>query len=215
VVCRNREPYEQDILRKLLSNGFEEVICNPISEKVVIHIFNYLGIVDYSREVIEFGRNFLNLELIGQIRIQEPGFNFSTLTDEVHLWQKYIEVWRIREGRHNGDEMLRIAINLARQGLNHPDSIFETDFPQSNPLKRLISWSIITSVEGRIYRFRHEKFQDFIYSLDASERLLMPNDILGEILEHKSRNIFRWVELIYAYKKSDKRIRFLEEVFNV
>lgn len=216
-VCRNKEQYEHDILRRLIESNFEEQICRPISLDDVKRVLSEIGISNLSNDMTEFCMNLLNLELVGQIRAQEPDFDFSMLTDEVHLWEKYIDVWRLKEGRRLGDEMLKNATSLAKLGLQHPDGIFLTDFPHTSPLQRLISWDIISPIEKnvRLYRFRHEKFQDFIYAKDATERWLMPKDILSEILAHKSRNIFNWVNLIYQHNGSEQRIKFLKEAFNV
>ena len=214
VVCRNKELHEQDLLSQLLLGGLTEIICNEMKDEQVITTLALLGIKNYSNEVVSFGKNLLNLELIGKIHIQQPDFDFSTLTDEVYLWDKYIDIWYAREGRDSGEEMFKYAATLAKFGLNHPDGIIEREMPAPLALRRLLSWEIITLVDGRMYRFRHEKFQDYIYARDAADKLLKPQDILNEIPDHKSRNIFRWVDAIYAFRKSPMRLKFFEEVFN-
>ncbi|MBL8078253.1 MAG: DUF4062 domain-containing protein [Anaerolineales bacterium] len=213
-VCRNKELHERDLLNGLLSNGLAEVICNEITQDQVANVLGLIDVKDYSPEVLSFGKNLLNLELIGQIHSQQPDFDFSTLTDVVYLWEKYIDTWYVREGRDAGEEMFKYAANLSRLGLNHPDGIIEREMPAPAALQRLVSWGIITFVEGRMYRFRHEKFQDYIYARDAADRLLLPQSILNEIPDHKSRNVFWWVESIYASRSSSMRLRFFEEVFN-
>jgi hypothetical protein len=214
IVCRNKEQHEKDLLKGLIPFGFIELISHEINSDEVELALKRIGIGNYSSEVIELGRNLLNLELIGQIHLQQPDFDFSSLTDEVYLWEEYINSWHAREGIV-GDEMLKEATNLARLGLNHPDGMFTIDLLAPRAIKRLVSWGIISLVEGRVYRFHHEKFQDFIYALDAADRRLMPRDILGEILEYKSRNVFRWVILIHADRQSPIRLAFLRDVFNV
>lgn len=213
-VCRNKELHERDLLNGLLSNGLAEVICNEITQDQVANVLGSIGVKDYSPEVLSFGKNLLNLELIGQIHGQQPDFDFSTLTDVVYLWDKYIDTWYVREGRDAGEEMFIYAANLSRLGLNHPDGIIEREMPAPAALQRLVSWGIITLVDGRMYRFRHEKFQDYIYARDAADRLLLPQSILNEIPDHKSRNVFWWVESIYASRNSSMRLKFFEEVFN-
>jgi len=213
-VCRNKELHERDLLNGLLSNGLAEVICNEITQDQVANVLGSIGVKDYSSEVLSFGKNLLNLELIGQIHGQQPDFDFSTLTDVVYLWDKYIDIWYVREGRDVGEEMFKYAANLSRLGLNHPDGIIEREMPAPGALQRLVSWGIITLVDGRMYRFRHEKFQDYIYARDAADRLLLPQSILNEIPDHKSRNVFWWVESIYASRNSSMRLKFFEEVFN-
>lgn len=215
-VCRNKELHERDLLNGLLSNGLAEVICNEITQDQVANVLSSIGVKDYSPEVLSFGKNLLNLELIGQIHGQQSDFDFSTLTDVVYLWDKYIDIWYVREGRDAGEEMFKYAVNLSRLGLNHPDGIFEREMPAPTALQRLVSWGIITlvDVDSRMFRFRHEKFQDYVYARDAADRLLLPQSILNEIPDHKSRNVFWWVESIYASRNSSMRLKFFEEVFN-
>jgi hypothetical protein len=215
VVCRNKESHEQDLLRGLLSSGLTEIICNEITQEQVSDILTLIGINNYSSEVLDFGKNLLNLELMGQIHVQQPDFDFSALTDVVYLWEKYIDIWRVREGRDIGEDMFRYAVDLSKLGLNHPDGMFERELPAPISLQRLVSWGIISHVDGRMCRFRHEKFQDYIYARDAADRLLLPQGILNEIPDHKSRNVFRWVESIYSFRKSSMRLKFFEEAFNV
>lgn len=214
-VCRNKETNEQEMLRRLSSANFDEVICRPISQDDVKMAIHKLGIKNCSQDLIDFCANLLNLELVGQVLIQEPNFDFSVIKDEVQLWNKFIDIWRIKERHHLGEEMLRDAISMAKSSLGHPDGIFEVILPHSASRQRLISWGIITQIEGRMFRFRHEKFQDFIYAKDAADRWLMPRDILTEIPGYKSRNIFKWVEKIYRYNGSSLRIKFLKEALNV
>lgn len=213
-VCRNKELHERDLLSGLLSNRLAEVICNEITQDQVANVLKSIGVIDYSSEVLSFGKNLLNLELIGQIHGQQPDFDFSTLTDVVYLWDKYIDIWYVREGRDAGEEMFKYAANLSKLGLNHPDGIIEREMPAPPALQRLISWGIITFVDGRMFRFRHEKFQDYIYARDAADRLLLPQSILDEIPDYKSRNVFWWAESIYASRNSSMRVKFFEEVFN-
>lgn len=214
-ICRNKEKNEESILRRLTSLGFEEIVCRPISHDNVKLSFSLMGIKNYPTEMVNFCTNLLNLELVGQIHVQNDEFNYSMLLDEVQLWEQFIDTWLLREGSALGDSMISDAINMSKLGLQHPEGIFEVDFPQSLSTKRLISWNIISQRDGRMFRFRHEKFQDFLYAKDAADRWLMPKDILVEILEHKSRNIFRWIDQIYKYKNSEQRIKFLKESFNV
>jgi hypothetical protein len=215
IVCRNKEPHESELLSKILSHGFIELTCHELSQGEVKHVLEEIGIPSSQMELVELGRNFLNLELIGQIHSQRPDFDFSALKDEVYLWEAYITSWRSREDGAAGEEMLGRAMSLARQALNDPDGLFVIDIPAPRAVDRLVSWGVISLTEGRRYRFRHEKFQDFIYAWDAADRGLKPGGILGEILDYRSRNVFKWVSAIYAHRNSPLRSEFLKEAFNV
>jgi hypothetical protein len=215
VVCRNKEEHERLLLRDLTSLGFTEIICQRLGEGEVEEVLRSLGIEKPRQELVELGRNLLNLELIGGIHLQRPDFDFSAPFDELNLWEEYVRAWGSHEGVTLGEEMLYEASRLARLGLNHPEGLFELGLPLSPAQQRLASWEIVLLVEGRMFRFRHEKFQDFIYAWSAADRRLLPQGILKEILGYKSANVLDWVDMIYMHRGSPIRARFLQEMFNV
>lgn len=219
VISRARESDEAKLLQPLSDIGFIRLISYELSIDKVAEVLAQLGIVDPSQSVKELGTNLLNLELIGTIKTRQPSFNFSTLMDEVYLWEQYLQVLREREqGGFNPFEAERIiaeAIRLAKIGLTREDRNFEIDYPPVQTQSRLISWGVLVAVEGRMHRFHHEKLQDFLYALDATGRLLMPRDVVNEIGPHRVRNILPWIDKIYAHQRSSRRAQFLREAFNV
>lgn len=162
--------------------------------------------------------NLLNLEIIGQIKQENPTFDFSNLLNEVDLWLKYIETVRARETRvintSSADALIKEAIRLAKVGLKELDRDFSLEF-LSREQKRLESWGIIFKVEGYQYRFRHEKLQDFLYAKDAVSRGWLKDNVLNEIPKYRTINIFRWMQSLYDREKSQKRIQFMKDILNV
>jgi hypothetical protein len=215
VISRNQEKNEGRLLSRLLLDTFTELASSPISETTVLDVFDQIGIKDYSQETVELGRNLLNLELIGKIREQLPGFDFRLLTSEVYLWEQYMEILISNEDSAIGDQILAEGVRLAKHGLSTTEGTFELPYPLLHFQQRLISWGIITPVEGRIHRFRHERFQEFIYAWDATQRLALPRQVISEITPYRSQNIFRWMNAMYLRNKSSMYGRFLREAFDV
>jgi hypothetical protein len=213
VVCRNREHREKELLKQLTQASFVELPCAEMGDEIVRNVLREIGANQYSPEIVELGRNLLNLELIATIHQKEPDFDFTTLTNtnEVYLWECFIDTLKSREPKNFGEQVLVLAASLAKYALNRDDGDFIVNHPLPTTIQRLTSWGIINLIEGRAYRFRHEKFQDFIYSWDATERLAMPRDILLEIPIHKSRTIISWMDIIYQRKGSVVRKKFLQE----
>lgn len=215
VISRNQEKSEGRLLSSLLLNSFIELSSSPISETTVVDVFNQIGIKDYTSETVQLGRNLLNLELIGKIQEQLPGYDFRLLTSEVYLWEQYMEILVGDEESTIGDQILAEAVRLAKHALSTTEGTFELPYPLLHSQQRLISWGIITPVESRIHRFRHERFQEFIYAWDATQRLAMPRQVIFEITPYRSQNIFRWMDAIYLRNNSSVYAQFLREAFDV
>jgi hypothetical protein len=219
VVSRRREGHETKLLECLVKKGFVELASFPLSESEAAKALTELDISKPSRELIAIGRNLLNLEMIGRIKQEQPSFQFSTLTDEVDLWEQYIDVLVEREavgsGIHDAEQIVAEAVNLARAGLMNEDRTFCLGIALSHPHQRLISWGIVICEGGRVYRFHHEKLQDFLYAWGATQRNAMPADVLGEINVHRSRNIFTWMDRIYSRRSPEVHKRFLRKMLNV
>jgi hypothetical protein len=216
VISRKQEGHETRLLDRLAGEGFVELTSYPLSESKASEVLLQLGIVQPSLELVTLGQNLLNLELIGSIKQEQPDFDFTTLTDEIDLWQRYIEVLVEREAvgssAYEAEQVIAAAVQLARDGLNSDDRIFSLDIALPLPHQRLISWGIIVLDHGRIYRFYHEKLQDFLYAWDATQRGAMRTEILEEINTHRTRNVFTWMDKIYARQNPELHARFLREV---
>jgi len=218
VISRKRETHEERLLENLMQSGFVELTSHPLSEFGVREILGKIGIDEPSNELVALGRNLLNLDLIGKVKEQQADFNFSTLMDEVALWEHYLKVLReqeeIGDGLDKSGQIIAEAMKLARDGLSGDNRTFLLDNPPSPEQRRLISWGIIVCDE-RVCRFFHEKLQDFLYARDATQRNAMPEKVLDEIDVHTTRNVMLWMEKIYARRDSRLHNQFLKETFNV
>lgn len=215
VVSRAEETHERSLLKDLVAGGFISLSTGMLGEATVVEVFERLGITHYSDEAVQLGRNLLNLELIARIQSEEQNCDFSTITDEVYLWERYLDTLGDVQGDAEGEEVIAEATRLARKALGSVEGTVELPYPLSRALQRAISWGLIVPVEGRIYRFRHERFQEFIYAWDSCQRLSMPGDVLRDILPYRSESVFRWMEALYRRQGSPAREQFLREVFDV
>lgn len=217
IITRKKEGHEQVGLKYLNGKGFVEMESYPLSRDKVIEVLGVLGIPD-TDELAKISSNLLNLQLIGEIKQDNPTYDFNNLLNEVDLWEKFIDSVSARETRvintNSVDNLISEATRLARTGLGKPDREFSLESPTKEQ-QRLISWEIIFNVEGYQYRFRHEKLQDFLYARDAVLRGWLKDNVLAEIPKHRTINIFRWMQSLYGKTKSQKRIQFMKEVLNV
>jgi hypothetical protein len=218
VVSRKRESHEQNLLDRLLSTGFVELTCHPLDESKAIEVLQCIGVLAPSQHLISLSSNFLNLYLIAKIKELEPDFDFSRLMDEVILWEQFIKVFLIREevGQtpDTAEQVLAEAVRLATKGLNEEDRTFCLDYPITAQQQRLISGRII-ECEGRMCHFYHEKLQDYLYAWDATERGLMPLQVLEEVLEFRIRNVLTWMASIYSRRGDKLHAQFIKELVNV
>jgi hypothetical protein len=210
-ISRKRESHEGELLQPLLSAGFTEVTSYPLNENRAREVLQKMGIAEPTRELVELGRNLLNLEIIGTIREREPRLDFSSITDELDLWEHYRESLLERED----EEVIAEAVRLARDGLIHPERMIELDYPCPQSQRRLISSGVVMCQHGRVYRFSHEKLQDFLYAWDATERCASTSMVINEIGPHRARNVIIWMDKIYARQRSPFRKQFLREVLSV
>lgn len=217
IISRKREGHEEDGLNYLNGKGFVEIESHPISQDQVLTTLKALAL-PITDELLRMGSNLLNLEIIGQIKEENPSFNFTNLLNEVDLWNKYIETVRVSETRvintSSADSIVSGAIQLARMGLREPDRDFSLN-TLSKEQQRLVSWGIIFKVEGYQYRFRHEKLQDFLYAKDAVDRGWLKDDVLKEIPKHRTLNIFPWMQSLYQREQSSKRLQLMKDILNV
>lgn len=219
VISRSREGHESKLLAKLTSAGFVELESRKLDETTARGILARLGVSSPTSELLSLSQNFLNLELIGKLSVEKAGVDFSNIVDEVELWEKYVGVLTEREGLGSGDyqpdQIITEAVFLAKQGLESEDSTFLLPSPLSHSLIRLSSWGVITPEYGRVYRFSHEKLQDYFYAWDATQRRAMPRDVINEINPHRTRNVLEWMRRIYARHAPILYQQFLKEAFSI
>jgi hypothetical protein len=216
IISRKREAHEKQFLKKLSPDkGFVELNSNPLSEELVKSLLHEIGISSPSQIIIEMGKNLLNLEIISRIVQENPTIDISKLNSEVDLWGEYISVIKIREGNH-GDAILSEAIKLATLGIQAEDRSFTLDVSRPLEQQRLESWKIIVRDYGRVYRFHHEKLQDYLYAFDATERGLTKDDVINELGDtHRTRNIYLMMRDIYERNTPSRLPQYLREAWNV
>jgi len=216
VVSRKREANEVALLQQLSNEGFKEHTSYPLGLRDAELVLERLGINNRPPELVELARNLLNLELIGRIKLDHPSYDFSQLTQEVELWERYIESItqseRVLAKPEAARQVIAEAMRLARLGLNRADRTFLLDYDISQQQGRLISAMIILPDRERRYRFRHEKLQDYLYARDAFERTLTPIEVGTEIDQFRTANIIQWMDKLYKRSGThDARRRFLEQ----
>jgi hypothetical protein len=215
VVTRNKEDKENKLVARLIRHGYGELISEPLSEDTAKTVLDGLGIQGYSADALQLARNLLNLQLIARIYQQQPAFDFTKLTSELLLWEEYLALLMGDKEPQLGEQIAAEAVRLAKLALISPDGLFELEFPYSEPRRRLVSWGIINVFEGRMHRFFHDSFQEFIYAWDATQRLAMPNQVLSELGPFTTQNVFAWMHQIYRRRNSSRLPLFLREVFGV
>lgn len=155
----------------------------------------------------------LTLEIILVIKQKRPDCAFAAISDEIALWDEYVEVFRGREEmggrRETADQLISTAMDLARRCLMSPTMSVIFDGPLSPVESRLESWHIIIGEEEFIYRFKHEKFQDYLYSRLMCGQGKMPDAVLTEIDRHRVRGILPLMQAIYKARSSPKLEPFL------
>jgi Effector-associated domain 1 len=220
VVSRKREANEVALLQQLTKEGFREHTSYPLGSGDAEQVLEQLGISSPPPKLVELCCNLLNLELVARIKSEQPTYDFSEVTAEVDLWEHYIESIteheRVLSNPQAARQVIAEAMRLAKSGLNRADRTFLLDHDVSHQQGRLISGVVIIPEQGRRFRFRHEKLQDYLYARDAFERTLMPKEIEGEINQIRTANIIQWMDKLYRRSGSDEaRRQFLEEAWDV
>lgn len=219
VLSRRRESSETALLGQLTHQGFVELECGELTEGAVRSALFQIGLAAPPDDLIQMSKNLLNFSLVAQIRKEQADFDFGSVLDEVALWSGFVAVLQTSEGHGPapdfGDQILQEAYRLAREGLQREDRVCMITPSKTIEQRRLESWGIIFQEEGDLYRFKHDNLQDFLYAQEATRRVRMPKDVLAEIAEHRTRNIFAWMEKLYKASNSLRRIPFMQEVLDV
>lgn len=218
VISRKRESFETQLLQPLIQSGFVEIECQELGEREVREELQNLGVINPTVDLLELCRNLLNLEIVSKLREENPEFRLEAIDGEVMLWDSYFDTLRDREAEQPdprmGERVLYEAMNLAKEVLVSGNQEIVLANPLSEEHRRLVSGKVILKLEGVRYRFGHEKFQDYLYARYAVDRGYMPEKIVAEIGQMRSRNTTAWVEEIYRNRGSADHAKFLEEIFN-
>jgi hypothetical protein len=214
VISRNREAHEARLLRRLTAGGFNEIESQNLREEEVAAILGSMGITEAPQGLIRLGQNLLNLDIVCIIKQQQPDFAFAAISDEITLWDKYVRV--IQDIDEMGISLIGSAMNLARQSLMSEKMSVAFDGPLQDVESRLESWDIIVCEDDEfVYRFKYEKFQDYLYSRLMCGKGAMPGLVLSEVGRHRMRTILPVMNAIYKASGSATLTQFLRETFNV
>lgn len=220
VISRNREAREAKLLTYILEKGSDPISVPLLDSGRVIHLLQQIGVVEPPTEIIELGRNLLNLDLIGRTAQQHQAISFANVTDEVDLWEGYLSALTDREGvdtrAYDPELLVGEAVRLATISLRSENGIVCLDYPLSHEQRRLESWGVIRQEEAELhYRFGHEKLPDFLYAWNAAKSNKMPDDVIADLGPFRSANVLLWLERMYAKISLQVHMRFLEVMFNV
>jgi hypothetical protein len=219
IVSRRQEGYERDMLEPLVDAGFEDIPCNELSTSVTENTLHMLGIASPTDDLVKLCRNLLNLDIVARLRQKAPSFDFSAISEEFDLWEEFIKaldkVERVSaHGVVFGALVIKEATKLARSGLLAEEKTFMIQPPLTSEQRRLESWGIIAQYEGFAYRFRHEKFRDFLYVRDAVSNATMPAGVLQDIHSHHVHSILIWMHTVYPRICPSKYGEFLRSFLN-
>jgi hypothetical protein len=217
VISRNREGHEAKLVRKLQLARFAELTSHPLPDATAAGILRELGLTKPSKDLVELSTNLLNLSLVAAIRESQRAFDFSTVMDEVDLWESYVKALQEREAVgatfEQGEQVIAEAARLAKLGLNDTKRSFRLGYARTPAQRRLESSGLIHREDGDVFRFRHEKLQDFIFAWDAVRLRMMPVQVVGEICEiFRTRNVIRWMQRLYTKQAPRVAARFLKEL---
>jgi hypothetical protein len=210
VASRKTEAQETKLLSMLDVGAFVELTSYPLTMDRARCVLQQLGISDPSKKVTELATNLLNLELIARVKTENPTFDFRAALDEIDIWEHHRLVLE-----DDSERVVAGAIDLARRALSSDRGSFDLDYPLLGPHRRLISWGVVVCEEARIHRFRHEKYQEYLYAWDATQRLRMPRAVCAELGAHRSRGVLTWMDKIYARQSPVGHEAFMKEMLGV
>lgn len=211
----NRNVYEP--LRE--RDSFETVELTAVTASTVEEVLNQLGITDYSDELINLGKNLLNLSIIAELRSQTSidQINYSEMKNQVELWDHYQETLVEREtqgtewDRESGYNVRARAIELAQHGLAEGSRVFPISLRRERADERLISRNVLHHERGERYRFRHDELQDYFYAWNAVNRQgwTTPRPVLEEVDERVAAGVFRWMLRMLIEEETELAREFL------
>ncbi len=217
VVCREWELQNETQLQRLLSQiNFEKVSSEPPSSQTISQILESVGIEQPSEELLRISRNFLNLSLIVQLASEYTDISFSSIKEELQLWDLYRRSIEERETDSKdlqlGEKIVARAIALARTSLHNPSPL-RLSYPKVREETRLTSLGIIYPDDDSGYRFRHEELRAYFYAWDAvTHRGLMPENLVNEIDASQSRDVVKWMIRLYNQRAPSQAAEFIRSL---
>lgn len=191
---------ESRILPSRLNKGFKIVPCELLDVSTTTRVLDKIGFKAPSDNLVQLARTPLNLELLGQIAEGIP-FDPSSVTDDIDLWEAMCRSLEQRLGTASspnwGRQVIVAAMELSRSGLSSHDGTFSLPAVTTREHETLQSERWIKMETRVIGRFMHERMQDYLYALYASERKMMPSQIANELPRFREIGVVPFLMAIY------------------
>ncbi|WP_180271798.1 NACHT domain-containing protein [Halorubrum persicum] len=175
------------------------------------HVQNLIG-ESPSDELIQIGRKIENLDIIAQLA--EDGVDFSGISGEISLWDKFREQLGREDhpddGTRTGDDIIERLVEYAVDAIEDQSdglNIFTVGTSQDWIDQRLINRGVIeesTDRPGnRKYRFRHLDFQRYLYAWNTVQDNRPIQEVTSQIDERLGKDIFRFMLVLYMQSDGD------------
>ena len=219
VVISRHSEIEKTLLRPLLEANFGELPCRELDTDVIKNVLHEHGFLEPPDQIINLGKNLLNLDLICAIIFEVGVEELGNADTSLSLWERYVDVFLEREHRGSNiskDVILSELEGIARTGLLTPDRGFFLHDPPTILQSRFLSQGLFSKLSNstRRYIFKIESLQDYLFVRYATRNNYLKRQVEEEIYFLHQRNIYR--QMIDQYQRDASPVyeEFLEEVLN-
>ena len=178
-----------------------------------------LGLDAPAKDLVELCRNPLNLDIVARLIAAGNKVVLAGDIEEFSLWDRFVQVVEAEDhvSAHRigfGEHLVAEGVRFARQVLISSVPDFLVNDPPTNEQRRLHSWGIIELIAGHRYRFRHDKFRDYLYAKDCVNRGIMAPAIVQELPKHHATAVLLLAYKLYLHTQSPLREEFLQGYLN-
>lgn len=222
VGCRDWELDNRREFEHFKNEDYHHVTVSSLEESQVQDILDGFEIKAYSSELLELGRNLLNLSLIAELVDSDEQVDYTEIKNQTGLWKLYVESLESRERRgsnwdqESGAEVLAKAIDISEKGLKKNSRLIPIDRLRfERETDRLISRTVIIPKRNK-YKFRHEELQDYLYAWNGiyNRGWSKPNHVLNELDELAAAGVFRWMIRTLADEDPVTLTEFVDEALS-
>ncbi len=201
-------------LENLESLGFSTTVVEvqPLSESDTKELLARLGISEPSARLLAICENLLNLSMVADLVAERGTEATRDIDSEMGLWERYrLSLDREEPGRELRQDVLARAVALAANCLKSDRFMCDVGLAPSREDERLLSRGIVVETGvGRMCRFRHEKFRDYLYAWDAVQRGLSYGEVFADLGE-RTGVVAEWMLRLYGQVQSDAAASFFEQ----
>src|SRR5215213_9967754 len=220
IISRKVEYHEEKSLKEMKRPNVVELTSHQLTEGRAAGVLEELGIQNPPRDLVVVCQNLLNLSLVATIKVERPDYDFYATLNEVDLWEAFIEALAREEGAgvqpDFGDLVVDEAMRLAGDALRSDDRNVVLGRTHPPEQRRLDSWQVIVREEEDIYRFRHQRMQEFLVAKGALSAGTLPGELLKELDKYRIRGAYVWMDKLYArIPDSRRRAKFLKDLFTL